>query len=187
MKISPYLITFLCAVMFVSCSLSKKISDNNCYLKKVSDVELDEVRKNFSINLPNNWYTSYGAHCALFHAPKELRDGGVIYYANELFLSKYSSDNKSIEKIKEEHIKNTRYNKTINTKLFVYDFSHKKYGDSFSLKYGKMWNGINYTVFNVYIKYKENIYHISYSSHNEYYEKYLPEVLKIIESLEIKE
>ena len=187
MKKILQLIVPLCLMVLNSCASSQKISDDNCYLKKVSNVELDEIHKDFSINLPNNWYTSYGAHCVLFHAPKELRDSEVIYYANELFLSKYSSDNKSIEKIKDEHIKNTRYNKTINTKLFVYDFSHKKYGDSFVLKYGKIWNGINYTVFNVYIKYKENIYYISYSSHNEYYEKYLPEVLKIIESLEIKE
>ena len=66
-------------------------------------------------------------------------------------------------------------------------YSSKDYGDYLIIKYGFIWNKVSYTVSEVVYLYNGKSYVLQYSSWNKYYSKYLPDVLKMIESFRITE
>ena len=181
------LLFVLCLLFLISC---KSTQNKYSKIKKFTPLDKEEISKRmngYSIAIPENWYSYIESHGLFWQSPKKLKQNGIIYYANHFSVE--------IEKIEEGKNLDNIYNEKEERLNKVYkDFSRTKnlynnkiYGDYFVIKYRVNWNMINYTVSEVIYLYKGKSYTLKYSSWDKYYSKYLPDVIKMIESFKIIE
>ena len=184
MKIKTLL---LCLLFSVSC---KTVENNTKKRKKftpLDKVEIYEEMKGYYLSVPDTWYSYIESHGMFWQSPKELKKQEVIYYANHFSVK--------IREVEEQINLDTIYKEKEKWLTRVYDdysiskesYKNKEYGDYIIIKYGFIWNKVSYTVSEVVYLYNRKSYVLQYSSWNKYYSKYLPDVLKMIESFKITE
>jgi len=179
----------LLVLLIVSgCKVVKKSVDHDCYLKKIKKESLSLLFKGYTLEIPEDWYSSFGAHCILFHSPKKLKKRGVIYYGNKItihrIVGKASEQYKGVDDlVKEASLRH----KEEKEEFYVSELYHKDYGKYYTIKSGHSWNLRNYTDVRAYFFYKKKGFIITYSSLNKYYDEFLPDVDKILKSFKILE
>lgn len=186
---------FLLKVITISIVLflcSCKSIQNNQKISKYTELNTTIVKnlmKEYSIDIPKNWYSYLEKHNDLAYAPKEL-------YLNsrkdpEAFLMIFKENLKRCNCNNVTSLTNHFVEKVSKVyENFNYDIvkgQHPIYGRYNFIIYKINRKSKNYTVLNALILKDSNYYRITYSSSNKTYKKYADDVVKIIHSFKIKE
>lgn len=181
---------FIALAIITSCATTKR--EYNCKPEIVPQEIIDTIQKGYSIEIPDNWYSYKGIHCALTHSPKEFKKKKNIfeYIRVSSFggFDKYDNGNKiiSLNELVNKNIEGI--NKTFNKpKIEIRDLQHEKYGIYKMIKFHSLWFENYYTHTTVIYYYKNKAYSIRFVANNKYFKSYLNDFSMIIESFTIKE
>ncbi|MGY8910171.1 MAG: hypothetical protein ACKVIG_09960 [Flavobacteriales bacterium] len=193
-----FILVFFISLSIFSCSSSKTS------LKKCNDYrfeQLDSLARanqvlNYKINIPKNWKKSKTSDGDWYFLEDEFIDS-LGYYTRkaDIYIS--------LNKIKNE-CNNQEYSSKdflnyfidyrslwFNNKSFKYQLSksdHKRYGEFYTLKYVEKVTDKKSYVRSFFLFFHQNKgYAIQYVAEPKYYDLYLPEVEKMINSFEINE
>jgi len=166
------------------------MSLSNCAVKKTTilghkNIETLIDSLNYKVTLPANWQPILDSHHLLSYSPKNLGD---IFYKNIIQIyEKKLTENKddSLINIVKEDIK--RWQKRVKIDFKKLTKENTKIGETYSYIYEQDWNYTHYKVTIVYFKHKDILYRFSYSSDIRLYEKYLKDVIFILNNLKFKE
>lgn len=186
---NPLFLLCLFLLIGVSCisvkSTKKTNFSNENFFVPLDSVSVSKKMKGYTITIPENWYSYIESHGLFWQSPKELKKKGVIYYANHFSVKteevKEDTDVEKVYKKRKKWLRKVCKDFSISKKLF----KHKTYGDYLVVNYDHTWHGIKYTASEVIYLYKDKSYVLQYSSWNQYYKKYLPGVLVMMDSFTI--
>ncbi len=162
----------------------------SCGAKKVKISEQQKIDNlidslNYNVVLPENWNPILDSHKLLSYSPKNLGD---IFYKNIIRInSKKLAENEktSLRKLVENNLSTGR--KLISIDSMNISSEKTKYGETYVYVSKSKWNFTTYTKAVMYFKHNDSFFIFRYSSDENYYEKYLPDVNFIFNNLTFKE
>lgn len=197
MKIMKYILCILILKsLLTSCSPYKNI-EKRC--KSYPYPELDSLQRatqkqDYKIEISNNWEKSRFARGNWYFINDKFIDS-LGYYSRkvDLYISQDIIVNKCINYYSvKDYLNYYLYNKNLSLfpKKFNYVLlksSHKKYGVVYIIKYKENRSNKIFSNSIFFIRYKNNGYKIRYTGLTENFDKYLPDVEKMVSSFTIKE
>lgn len=193
-----FVLVFFISLLIFSCSSSKTS------LKKCNDSrfeQLDSLARanqvlNYKINIPKNWKKSKTSNGDWYFLEDEFIDS-LGYYTRKANI--YISLNKIKEECYNQEYSNKDFlnyfldyrSKWFNNKDFKYQLlksNHKRYGEIYILKYDEKVSVNKTYVRSFFLFFHQNKgYAIQYVAEPKYYDMYLPELEKMINSFKIIE
>lgn len=186
MKRYLLLIIFLVSI---SCGFHKEIKSSKRYVyyKELDSLEVLSKYENFTIKIPNEWYSYQDIHGIIFHSPKILKKSNEVNLTNNFSvlnskLMGFDESNSSnlfsfiIEKRKKQY-KDFSYNSQ--------EYKHVKYGLCKVVKYVYFSGNQKKAKIEFLIDENSSCYNLIYESNAEYFDTFLPDFLKIVDSFEI--
>jgi hypothetical protein len=176
---------FIFLLISAGCSSTKNIPK----IEKFTELDATTVKtlmKEYSIDVPNNWYSYLEGHNHLSHSPKELLVNAYMPHTSLYIFKKKSRKDTNITDL------TTHFVKKLEKKYqnFNYDLvkgSHPLYGRYNFIIYKTNYFNKEYTILNAIIL-KDNYYYtITYHALSKHYQKYADDVVKMIHSFKIEE
>lgn len=195
MKKCLQLIVLLSLLVFSSCAstMYKKYGITKEKPFKILDsIELSQENRFFSVEKPKDWYAFVEGHGGLYYSPQKIENTRPLTFGSHVGFRIKENKNikwKDLNDYVDTSIKNLKKTyKKFNFKQI--EMNHKKYGKCKVVIYvSTSWydKNIQYETANFYIFYKNKGYLIFYRSKVDAFDKYLPEVEKMVNSFTIKE
>ena len=179
----------LFVIFFLLISVGCNSTKNTPKIEKFTELDATTVKtlmKEYSIDVPNNWYSYLEGHNHLSHSPKEVLVNIYVPLTSLYIFKKKSKKDTNITNL------TTHFVKKLEKKYqnFNYDLvkgSHPLYGRYNFIIYKTNYFNKDYTILNAIIL-KDNYYYtITYHALSKDYQKYADDVVKIIHSFKIKE
>mgnify|MGYP005991034065 CR=1 FL=1 len=181
MKRIIYCIVF---VVIVGCAT---LHNKEKILKEIDSVSLLSYQNEYSIDIPKDWYAYFEYHHLLAYSPRTMKNDvskEVINTYLVLFKNKVKSNNLDVA-LKEYLSKMEKPYK--NFKHKVIEANHKTYGKYYLVKYGIKRDTVGFTALSTVMIHEKQNFGFYYLAKNEYFDKYLKDVIKMINSFTIKE
>jgi hypothetical protein len=144
--------------------------------------------KGFELKIPDTWCSYKGFHNILTYSPKSLFNLKDNHYKNCLYVAHYDNDtykSKDIEEALGKHY--PLLNSTLEFAPAYNSEVHRTYGKFYILKHKSFWEGETLTNLDVLFNYRNKDYILNYTVLEKDYEKYINDVIQIIESFKILE
>lgn len=174
----------LLIVFFISgCGLLRSAK-----FKELGSTEIDRNTSKFSIDIPEKWFSYYEYHHVLAYAPIEFKQD-IEQQKFDVFYTIYSrpSDGDTLKEYLDSYLKKM-FNNYNNFRFKIIEGEHETYGKYYVVKYrleDKL--GLGRTVISALIVRGDVKYRFYYMASDKYFEKYLSEVVKTINTFKIKE
>ncbi|NVK52240.1 MAG: hypothetical protein HWD85_04840 [Flavobacteriaceae bacterium] len=156
------------------------------FYKEIDNGLVKKYYSEYEIKIPNNWF-SYSTDPGLVaHSPNEFKNEiSPEITAVSFIVRKNIYKRKTAKKSMKSMIK---FYKSIfpNFKYELKEFEHKRYGKFYTLKFAKNKNRGKEIVFAAVIHWKNNTYIHFYTSLEKYYEKYLDDAVRMINSFKVR-
>ncbi|SDS37425.1 hypothetical protein SAMN05216503_2860 [Polaribacter sp. KT25b] len=169
----------------VGCSSTK----NTPKIEKFTELDATTVKtlmKEYSIDVPNNWYSYLEGHNHLSHSPKELLLNKYVPQTNLYIFKKKAKKYTNINDLTIYFVKKLE-KKYQNFNYDLVKGSLPLYGRYNFIIYKTNYFNKDYTTLNAIIL-KDNYYYtITYRALSNDYQKYADDVVKMIHSFRIKE
>ena len=179
----------LTVVIFASSLITCKSTKTTQKIKTYSRLDSISVKANmkeFSIEVPNTWYSYIDSHYNLSHTPIELSLNKKHYPKTYLNILKEKTKSNNIEELTKDLVERL----TKKYKNFNYDLvkaKHPLYGRYNFIIYKKNIDFEDETIVNALILKGNYSYWIQYRSLSKHYRKYADDVVKMIHSFRVKE
>ncbi|MDG2193707.1 MAG: PsbP-related protein [Polaribacter sp.] len=167
------------------CSSNKTISSEGRNFVSLDSIGLANKFKDYTLDVPDNWYSYLGLHESLMFSPKKLINENLGFYLSFFGVGEHGSFDKKVTKelfLKSELERSKKINHQIIKR------THPLYGEYFVISRSTNLRGevSQRRILTILITNKEKHFTLVYSSSGAYYEKYLIDVFKMIESFRIK-
>ena len=193
-----YVLVFFISLLIFSCSSSKTVL-KDC--DKFPFEQLDSINRanqvlNYKIDIPTNWEKGKTSNGDWYFLNNELTDS-LGYYTRKADI--YISLNKIKNECNNQEYSNKDFlnyfidyrSLWFNNQNFKYQLlksNHKRYGETYILKYVEKVSNKKCYVRSFFLFFHQSKgYAIQYVAEPKYYDLYLPEVEKMINSFEINE
>lgn len=185
MKYTFKLIAVFLLLFSFGCSSSKDKTKIETYTELETTI-VESLMDEYSIVVPETWYSYLESHKHLCHSPKEFLLHKNIPQTSLYIFKKRTKKNNNINDLTKSFIKKMRKK----YQDFNYDLvkgKHPIYGRYNFIIYKSSYFNKNHTTLNAIIL-KDNYYYtITYHALSKDYKKYADDVVKIIHSFRVKE
>lgn len=172
-------------LIFIGCKSSESVYKGKFY-KEVGEKEVKKHYKDYTINIPDNWFSYRTDPGLMAHSPNEFKhiikpigSNATWFMIRNSFQSskKIQKNYKQYISWKKKHYKNFDFE--------LHEKNHEIYGKYYIVHYATTEN--NETVIHItcLIKAKNKIYNIYFSGISEKYDKYLNDALEMINSFKV--
>lgn len=177
------LILLIVASLF-SCASNKTISSIDKRFVALSSIALANKFKDYTIDVPGNWYSYLGLQGVLSFSPKKLIDQNLSFFLNFFAVVEHGSFD---DKFTKEFFLKSELERSKKRNHQIIRRTHPLYGDYFTISQSTNLKGkVSQRILTILITNKEKHFIIMYSSSSVYYKEYLVDVFKMIESFRIK-
>lgn len=172
-------------LILVGCKSNEGFYKGKFY-KQVEEEEVKKHYKDYTIKIPENWFSYHTDPGLMAHSPKEFKNlikpsNNPIWFIirNSFQASKKLEKNcKQFISDKKKYYKNFDY--------VLHEKTHKIYGKYYIVQYATKRNTITIINIDCILKAKNKIYNLYFSGTSEKYDKYLNDALGMINSFALK-